>query len=64
MRTRYLRFTRVYGTSTVESTIDGDSNLPTVLEEFKLFLLGCGYPVDGELVVEPVSEEDRRDAQG
>lgn len=60
----YIKFIRKLDNVTTEVTINCDSDLTTVLEEFQRFLTGCGYYVKGELVIvdENLAREEEEEA--
>jgi len=52
-----IKFTHKTDTSTMELTTE-EVSLSAVLEEFKLFLLGCGYHFTGDIVIEEVDDKE------
>lgn len=43
--------------STITMEIDGDSSLPDVLENFTIFLRGCGFTIEYDKYLDIVEDE-------
>lgn len=52
-----------FDVSDIEFCIHHDADLPTLLEEFALFLRGCGYSFSGEIQIVDDNESESVDLQ-